>query len=753
MVSGIFSQMSCPVKKLLLLLVSIQFTVWTLAFGQKPTYTNDRPDLPRDHPYQQQLYEWLQSLKVDDFEIPKPEIIWDGTVHDPEHASRLWGFFGYGGPKPGTVIQAEPHWFVLDDRNGHGLVGSGQVRQPRWGNEAAVFYIMDLPLADGGQGNPYFHHKAVARRALVATAVDLMMTDDSHDKINSIARSDFLGGTMNGWLETYGHCHDLLDRKTQQAFEKGFERMLDKFLKWKARDVNTNMDMRAVASAARFYAISKDKHVREKCIRVARLFLFGFEDGSLEKLDSLTGTYYPAGYIAENEGPETTYNGVSYYHLVEARCAVIDAPKWDFLDPVLRAMTEFKLFQFFPDHEIYDGPAGYACRTGNSYVYDQRSRPWRDVAAADLYIEARPLIFSHQWKRPKLPEIAEISNRLKQQIRKLSAKLSAGSPETSPMVWEADHSHHWPPDSPFFSRPGWYERLKKIEKNGDPLNLIPYARPNHSFSRFFGSAGQEEFWAFRQDDTDHDYGFFIEHVPRTWPYGSWAGGSLQLFWTPKTGILILSTHDKAGDEFEKRENTRVYKVIDQWATDHVWGKTGGNSFTTATSFNHVAPEVTSNTEEKSPWVEAKTKFRDDRGEIHSPDTMVISKFEPLDSGLRVTKTLSGSPRADELWATIPVYLRNAQRHKDLADTTIEGWVDDAWKPLTTELQMTQRIRLGRDTGDGIAHAIIGFQSPESVKLSESPWQAAYQSRSRIRNIHIDLLNDPVVTYSISGGQP
>lgn len=724
------------------------------ALGQKPTYTNDRIDLPRDHAYQQELCRWLGSLAEDELRLERIDLAWDGTVRDAEHGSRLWGYFGYGGPSPGTILRSPPHWFVLDDGQGHGIEGSGNVRLPRWGNEAAVFHGLDLPLAHGGQGNPCFRHPAVARRALVATAIDLMMTDDSHGKIDEIARSDFLGGAMNGWLETYALCREVIDAKTQAAFAAGFERMIDNYLRWKPRDVNTNMDMRAVASAARFYAVSRDAQVRDKCLRTARLFLFGHEDGSLEKLDSKAGTYYPAGYIGENEGPETTYNGVSFYHLLEARCAVVDDPAWAFLDPVLRAMIEFKTTQYFPNIGMYDGPAGYACRTGNSYVFDQRGRPWRDVAAADLFPEARSLV-SLGKKGQTLPPLDTISERLRSQIRKLNQPATGGKKrqqpaEDVPMVWEADHAQHWPPDSTFFSRPGWYERLRQLVEAGGPEIALPYDRPGASFSRFFGTPGAEEFWAYRRAEGDRDFGFFVEHVPRTWPYGSWAGGSLQTFWTKRTGILVLATHDKTGDEFDKQENTRFFRVIDQWATDHVWGRAGERIFTTATSFELHATEVKVNRQGDQPSIITTTVFSDDANQLCQPGAKVESRFEAVDHGLRVTKKLIGTINGDELWATIPVYLRHAERHRTLQDTVIDGWVNDAWMPLDTKLRTVSRIRLGRDTGEtGLAWGYVEFGEPRRVRLSAEPWQAGYQSRSRIRNIHIDLVGASGVSYALS----
>lgn len=711
--------------------------IWNSLPAQKPTYSNERPKLPRDKPYQVALCNWMESLEMEDVTLAHSEVRWDGTIRDTEHASRLWGYFGYGGPKPGTVMQCKPFWFVLDDGNGHGIEGSGRVRQPRFANSSAVYRIMDLPMADQSQGNPYFGSDALANRALVATAVDLMMTDDSHTKISSIARSDFLGGSMNAWVETFGICRDVLGSKARQGFEQGFEEMVDKYLQWGPRDVNTNMDMRAVAAVARLYSLTESPRLKNKCLRVAKRFLFGFEDGSLDKLDSIKGTYFPAGYIGENNGPETTYNGVSYYHLLEARCEVPDEKEWAFLDPIIESMVRFKLYQYFPDEGRYDGPSGYACRTGNSYVYDQRRRAWRDVAAADMYPEvALPLIYSKQWRRPKLPPLEELVARTKSQVRRL-AKYGAGKgTDEAPMVWEADHRQHWPPDGTYFSRPGWYDRLQSAYKKQPPHIHAPWDKAGHSFNQFFGEPGKEEFWAYRNaGEGQRDFGFFVEHVPRTWPYGSWAGGSLQTFWTRDAGILLLAAHDKTGDEFHKNENTRVYKVIDQWATDHVWGRNREEVFTTATAFNMNATQVNVSTG-PAPYVETITKFRDSKGNLYG-DVTLTSRFDPLPNGLQVTKSLSGQPECSELWLTIPVYLRDARAHKDLPDTQIK---------VTPSLAAVRNVQLTRRESSATIH----FSEPQKIRFPE-PWQAAYQSRARIQNIQVDMKGKEQLVWEITVG--
>jgi len=707
----------------------------------KPTYHPRETRLSRDHAYQRQLYAWLKTTRIEQVRLAPAVLRWDGTQTAGMDLSEFWPTVVDGRMRiiPTAILRMEARWFLLDDGAGGGIEGSGKVKHPRWANNAVFWYGINLPLKDGGQGNPFYRNPAVARRALIATALDIMMLDKVHEYNSRVCRTDFLGGTMNAWAYTFATCKGILDRKTAAAFEAGLERMVDKFLRWKARDVNTNMDMRAVSAVAMLHSTTRSARIRDKCLRAARLILFGYEDGSLDKLDSLVGTFYPAGYIGENEGPETTYNGVSLYHLLEAKAAVKDDAAWSFLDDVLKPMIEFKLHQYFRDPDgNMTGPSGYSCRTGGTYVRDQHSRPWRDVAAAGMYPVALPLVRARMAQLAALTD-ADVTRRFVERIRGVlgrmseRGKLGAVDP-APPMNWKNDHRHHWPPGNPYFARRGWFRRLRKAYAKPGPPLVPPFERPA-ALSRQFGPKGKEEFWAFKNHDGKRDFGFFIEHVPRCWPYGSWAGGSLQVFWTRDAGILVMARHAKTGDEVHKQENTRVWEEIDQWATDHVWGRSTDRDLpviSSATAFHHIPAKVTSDLNALPPYVEAVTAFSCRKRYVPVAQLSLTSRFEAIHDGLRVTKTVrKKSPmKLTELWATIPVYLRDSRGQSKLADADIEYWDGQAWKKLGAKRVKTVKIRLSRDFGQGPRRGYIHFTAPQHVRLSGEIWQDNYQHGSQ-----------------------
>jgi hypothetical protein len=720
--------------------------------------------LPNDHPYQADLYSWLQTIERADVEIPAGPIVWDMTYVDIDALADV--FLATRGTatfddSPRFTIRGEAKWFVLDDGQGAGIEGTGSVKMLRWANEAAYLYGLDIPTQRGAtQGNPYFRHPAVCRRALVATAVDLMMLEEEHAKGQN-TRSDYLGGTLNALAYAYFTCKEVIEAPARAAFEAGFDHMMDKLLAWGPRQVNTNMDTRAIAAVAYIYRASEEASIRDKALRVARRFMFGSENGTIDDLDRASAIYMKAGYVSEARGPETTYNGVSLYHVLEACAVTRGIEAWRFMVEPCLSMIDFKLYQYFHDPKtigFYDGPAGYANRTGDSYVYDQQGFEFRDVAAADFHPEEKALARNLRWpdntllkKATELPEF--VSYGLEALNRYFTGEATDGA---TPPDWEEDH---WPPNHAYLPEPGWYGRLNALLGANDPRVQTPYERSG-TFNRQFG----EEFWGFKGDDGAQSFGFFVEHIPRQWPYDSFAGGSLQTFWTEKAGILILSKHDKAGDQPGSSEDTRVFSLIDRWGAHHVWGiDSEGYAFTSA-AWNDVGAGVvnTSHVNDATPYVEYRTGFADARGwpeGVEDPDglgidttrALLVTRFTAVPTGIRVDRTITsdGSLQIGQFWDTIPIFLRDCgppftnsgddglECH--LADTAIEYWTGNTYAALTDEGVTTARVRLTRQFGAGPQYAYIVFEEARRVRLASEAWQGSYMSDNRLRNVHIDLL--------------
>ena len=718
--------------------------------------------LPQDNPYQVELYDWLETITIQDVAISTGTLQFNGGSTNVEELADLFLMtqdLGTLDDSPRFAYQGEAKWFVLDDGQGAGIEGSGTVKMLRWANEPAFVYQLDLPNG-GGQGNPYYQDPAMCTRALVSTAVDLIMLDWEHDQGNSV-RSDFLGGTLNALAYAYYTCNAIIDQSAQAAFEAGFDHMMDKLLQWGPRQVNTNMDTRAIAAVSYLYRSSSDAAFKDKAIRVAKRFMFGAEDGTIADLDRSAAIYMKAGYVSEARGPETTYNGVSFYHILESCVITRDLPEWDFMIEPCMTMIEFKLYQYFHDPVnpgFFDGPGGYANRTGDSYVYDQQGHKFRDIVAADFHPTEKALVRSFRWPGGTLLKDAqELAEFIGYGLDTLT-RYGLGSVSTeTPANWV---ENHWPPNHPFGATSGWYGRITSLVNSNDPLVQTPFERSG-AFNRVFG----DEFWIYKSNDGNRDFGFFVEHIPSQWPYDSWAGGSLQTFWTEDTGIVILSKHDKSGDQPSRGEDTRVFSIIEDWGAHHVWGYDNEGMAFTSAAWNDVGRGVVTISTDTGAerFVEYRTGFADQRGwpeGVEDPDgsgidttkALLVSRFSTLQNGIKVQRTVTSdqSITITDLWDTIPVFLRDCAPpfgnegddglECGLSETEISFWNGSGYTPMSTNISNTTRIRLTRDFGSGPKHVYVAFEESQRVKLSDQTWHGSYMSDNSLRNIFIDLKN-------------
>lgn len=159
------------------------------------------------------------------------------------------------------------------------------------------------------------------------------------------------------------------------------------------------------------------------------------------------------------------------------------------------------------------------------------------------------------------------------------------------------------------------------------------------------------------------------------------------------------------------------------------------------------------TQGTNPSVEIKTTLsaesragQETEGVLEGTTTFV-NRFQAAGRGLRITHTITsdGHDQITELWATLPVFLRDNSPESgqgNLTDTTIDYWNGSSWSTLGTALQATKKLRLGRDFGNGPQYTYIAFHQTRRVKLSASVWQQSYGGYSRIRNVHIDLHGNP-----------
>ncbi len=778
-----------------------------------PTGTNREAVLPQRTDWQVTLYDWLETLSEEDVTLPNGTISWDGTYADNDELADLW--LKVKGLSASSSTRSHPGWYVLDNGNGKGIEATGSVKIPHdpkgngdyagnpprsWANEPALLYDTSIPLSGGGEGNPWYGEPAMARRALVIAAVDMMM----HQAENGFSNwTDMHGKAMLSWAEVYRWCKSELPSEVQTAFEKGIEHSLDLIIDRGARAVNTNMDMFAMQGAADFYMATNDTALQNKAVDAVRKTLLGDVDATVDgpKHEVFAvagrqgGVFDPSGFIMEGGQPDIFYMGESMYHLLGALQAVKDRStgsvpsEWAFLETVTQRIQEWMTYQMFydphvlssnleSDENLIQAGAGFAGRTGAGVPSGQADYVWKKFAIADISDEYAfiPTLGnigpSGEIPTPSNME-ASINNKLSYIDGEMSNTYSNGPDDWS--GWSP-----WTKATPYLPPEGWYSNLKSLADKNDPkIENVPAARDGVTWNKTFGGPATNggQYWSYKQTDANGEpWGFFVEAQAKQGTYGGWYGGKIETFWSESTGVVLLNRHGKTGCD-GSNEDSVCWNNLDEKAGHHVWGRDeNGNGFTTLLlRGREISRTSTFDTDGSPPTVTVNNIFNDGTNKKPGEETgseiegsfEVENKFETQSNGLKVTHSLSSDQTDDvkELWASLPVFLRsyNPERAGDDAqgqmdDTSIEYWDGASWSAVpedqdsdgVPEIVTTDALRLGRDyqDGKGIQYAYVSFASNQDLRLSLEKYYDPYQTKTGVRTVHIDLHGNPGTTKTL-----
>jgi len=720
--------------------------------------------LPQDHPWQVTLRGFLQTVTPDAVTIK--ETAWQPGDYQKlslEELYRHWTVLGNASRMPrNNQFSADPKHFTLAGIEREDGIYSflGPAGMAWWTQFAAP-------------GNPFYGVEPAKRRALVVAIVDMIMLESSWSDPRNI-KPDFMGANLGIWAYTYLHAKDLLPQPAQQAFEQGMLYYLTHMERLAPRDGNTNMDMREIATLATLHKVFPDPALRKRFVATARRILFGEAHRGPDTTDPRRGTFHAGGYIGEADGPETSYNGISLFHLLEAAMTTHGDPAWDaFMPEVIDRMLRFKAYNTFPEPDgSWNGPSSWSTRTNDPYTRDQRDRPWRPMASAMLSDEGLYLLRAGApqpvaggkggGNRSAYGDRQTMLQQIRQgELRISRAPIKGEGPGggTEPVKW---HEDHWPSDLPYTWDDyidGAYAKLMKQIESGSDLLLPPYAR-TADFSVNFDS----EFWAFKKGH----WGFQVEAIPHhsrgydAGNSGALAGGSLAAFWTKQSGLVLLGRlPDKwnyvtwSPKEGVKEENRWS---VDRWTTHHLWGRTkSGNAFSSARQRH---PAVSFELEGKIPTVRVVGSIGE-RGTVDvekaiADDGHIVYKrtFEQLPEGLRITSELLSrgdnatehrgvvEDRRDEvteIWENLPLYIGPAARgdnKRGPAAIRIEYRVNNGWQEAKADpADGVEAVRVTR-SGHPV---LIQFTTPQRMDLQDEVVRTSYQSQDLIQNLRVDLL--------------
>jgi hypothetical protein len=738
-----------------------------------------RTPLPQSHEYQVALRDCLATLKEADFDhgvsgpltvaeeeldaeeqyrlfvmtmMHQPLVGWKRGIPAVNAPSRLFLLSSLEGPlAPETPAAASPPVAkpppATTTADGKPLTKAdvtpvpipeptGIVVPPVWPETLVAFTEWNYP------GNPYYDNRGLKLRAFVTAAVKLIMLDDYFDQNPAAGRADWNAYQLVTVSEGYRGAKELLPADVRKAYETGLMKLARRMLDWGVKGEEPNKDLSVPISLWYVARVCRDSAFAAEVEAYARPL---FTDPR---------RFHPAGYWVERgDGIDVGFGGGANFYAVWAALAT----DWPFARETVERAYRLRNHLTLPEPDGFTtGPSHFNRRIGSPTSSDQWH--WdgaRDQAAAMITDEAWPFI-----KRPTdellsgaaANRVAWFNFQIKQNLvrpdtegRKSALRTGYWANDEirgSSWTWRLWQTYNFPigvnPGFAFY-KSGSYARLKSLEDGDSPLLKSPYLR-DENFVRNFGDA----FISAKQPS----YAAIVHVGPvgaatpddgltqMAGPLG-FGGGQLSAFWTRATGAVVLGRRIGTTSEtnFDAPEKWR------EWPLHAVTGATkAGEVFTSA---RHVRPET-------------NLDLATDRGTATAAGSLTAAlpgtaaelkgrvayrrRFTIEPDGVRVETTVEGEGRDEfaELYETLPIYLRDAQRQAKAAPTVIEFQVGDAWTPATDAFQFgVTAVRLTRFDGA----VTIAFDEPQRMKLSPAEWADTYLTRANCRNILIDLTGD------------
>ncbi len=726
-------------------LFALLSAVGTSLAADTPNASIGHKTLPQDHPCQQVIRKYMDTLTEQDFAHGVTNRLDERAAcdQDPEYLYRNHLYTLMRQPLVGSkdsvpAIQAPPAGFLLSNIERTNAI----YLPPVWPETLMSFVQWDYP------GNPYRDSRALKLRAFVGAVVQMTMFLNAHEKNGRQApppiRTHLHGYHPVIWAAPYPGFKDALPPEVQRAYEACLKLAGERILAYPARGDTCETDLLGPLGLVYISRALSDAEFTRKVEAYVRPI---FTDARF---------FHPAGYWDERGGIDTGFGGMA--NLYAAWIALMT--DWPFAKEVLERVYRLRGHLILPEPDgTLTGPSHFNSRLGSPASKDQ----WdycRDIAASMLTDEAAWVI--------KTPTTEQLTKAPAARARKFNMEHlrvvakphpdfyteedlagAKGRPWTL-RIWMTYRFPISVNPSYEFYRPGALAHRQELEQADSPLLKSPFLR-GETFVRAF----EKDFVVTRQP------GFAA--IVHSGPVGVQApddkktpfsgrmglgGGQLSAFWTPQAGPVILGL--RSGTSLDKS-----YDVLDAWRTWPIHAISGATSdgkvFTSARIARpEVVTDVTSDgatVKVGGPLVAMKIpRMYDDalEGVIDYTRTFTIDN-----KGVHVETKVNGDGKDNlaELYETLPVYLGTGQDQKLHANVRIDFQTGGQWGLATEQLASVKAIRITR-FGGGVT---VTFDTPRRVKLAPADWTDNWLNKyAACRNVMIDLLDGADMAVSSQG---
>ncbi len=685
--------------------------------------------IPQTHAYQVTLRDYLLTFDESDFDVALNPITYSTDFfqsNDELHAT--WILLENYGRQPTidiTGLRVDSKYFTVEEmeRLGQVYMRAGRNSQFLDPINTAWWATWDY------EGNPHFNSEAVKRRAFVAAAVDMIMTDQNLEDFASNRRSDYVGGYLTKFAYVYYVVKDMLPEDVQNAYETGLLKFFERIESYYPSG-SGGSDLEAFQLAGLWYAaegIDSDD-LRMRALNRAK-FVLG-------EIMQAGGHYHHHGA----NGIDLSYEGINQHFLSWAALLYNDPEVTGFVNK----SAKLKAYQTLPEPTgHFYSPSHFNTGTSSGQANDQWHTYQRDHAMAMLSENARYLIWTGRplpaWYYQGLPSIEKMQSDIEFVLGARSTDTNVLyswtiPSENDPGVWRAEHWLNGLPIAAIQYKEGFYQEMLALQSSVDNQTQIPFLREEN-----FIEVIDDAFVIAKFDS----YGTII-HTGAT--VTSWAngvpglsGGSVSAFWTEKTGSVLLGrsrgTQNADADQWEGETGWET------WAVHAISGtNSSGRPFSSA---RNRQPEVSTLVEGNSKvTVEISGLIGQHDAGRSAPENAIVGDvaysrtFLVEDTGLSISSSITsdGIDEVSELWEMIPLFLSDTDQ--GVSDAEISFYSNGTWQTATASL--VENVTVLRTTRFDKSIDII-FDQPRSIKLSAEVWTSASVS-SRVQNVMVDLLN-------------
>lgn len=685
--------------------------------------------LPQAHDYQVTLRNYLASITLAELDVTLTPVTYDDgylTTNDELHAA--WIVLEDIGRAPSVDMSglrvASSH-FALSQMERDGQVYMRVGRNSSFMDPINTAWWAAWDYA----GNPYYGSSAVKKRAFVAAAVDLMMTDQDLELSTDHRRSDFVGGYLTKFAYVYYVVKDILPADVQAAYETGLIKIFERLETYPPYGAG-GADMESMQLPGLWYAgeAVASEDLKTRALDRARTVL--------EQIMAPSGYYHHHG----QDGIDLSYEGISQHFFSWAALLFDDAV----IDTYVEQSAKLKAFQTLPEPSgHFYSPSHFNTGTIKGAAQDQWHTYQRDHAMAMRTDQAQYLIWSGRalpaWYFHGLPSTDKMRTDIAYAIQQRNADADASGTwawmqpsDKAPGIWQAEHWIQGIPAAGSYYPDGFYDAMASLEAAGAEETKPPFLQ-----SEGFVEVFEDQFVIARFED----YGAIL-HTGSTvtdWGEGvpGLSGGALSAFWTPEAGSVILGrsrgTQNAVTDEWSGEQGW------ESWAVHAISGENAsGQAFSSARNRKPTVATTLNGIESADVQISGAIGLHDEGRS--APDGAITGQVDYdrrfiLDAaGLSITSTIT-SDETDEisaLWEMIPLFLMDTEQ--GVNEAVVEFYVDDTWVAGNTNL--IENVSAVRTTRFDQAVEII-FDSPQRAKLSSKRWTSTSVG-SQIQNLMVDL---------------